>query len=63
MMTSNFRIYLKSPSPIDLAMEREKEGERKLQKCEYLENQRSFFGKIKNFFIIPEVFPFIEYLC
>ena len=45
----NFKIYLWS-SPKAIADRQKKEGETEIQKCEYLENEKSFLDEIKNIF-------------
>ena len=44
----NFKIYLQTT--LKAMADREKKRGRKIQKCEYLENEKSFLDEIKSIF-------------
>ena len=52
----NFKIYLRST--FKAMADREKRSKTVIQKFEYLENEKSFFDKIKNIFIVFEGLSF-----
>ena len=43
-----------------MAVKGKKEGRMKIQKFEYLKNEKSFLDEIKSFFVVFEGLPFAE---
>ena len=58
-MTSQTKIFLESTSKAMVDREK-KEGKTKIQKFQYLENEKSFFNEIKTFFTIFDGLSFGE---